>query len=88
MKTALIAATLTGIFVMSAYADDGSTNQQGSGQNIAQKKAEILKHIDLRIANSLEEKVCVQAAQTHDGLMACREKYRPKPREERQNKNQ
>jgi hypothetical protein len=88
MKTALIAAALTGICVITAFAADSSTNPQGSGQNFAQKKAEILKHIDLRIANSQEEKVCVQAAESHDGLMACREKYRPKAREERQNKNQ
>jgi hypothetical protein len=47
MKTALIAAALTGICVITAFAADINTNQQGSGQNVAQKKAEILKHIDL-----------------------------------------
>lgn len=88
MKTALIAAALTGIFVVPALAADSNTNQQGSSQNVAQKKAEILKHIDLRIANSQEEKVCVQAAESHEGLKACREKYRPKAREVLQNKNQ
>jgi hypothetical protein len=87
MQTALIAAALTGICVITAFAADSSTNPQGSGQNLAQKKAEILKHIDLRIANSQEEKVCVQAAQSHDGLVACREKYRPKAREDHKNKS-
>ena len=88
MKTSLIAAVLTGIFVIPAYAADSNTNPQGSGQNIAQKKAEILQHIDQRIANSQSEKVCVQAAKSHDEIKACREKYRPKPKADNQNRNQ
>ncbi|MEI6205575.1 MAG: hypothetical protein WCP20_02210 [Desulfuromonadales bacterium] len=86
MKTALVATVLAGICVIPAYAADRNTNPQGSGQNIAKKKAEMLQHIDQRIVNSQAEKVCVQAAQTDDSLMACQEKYRPKAREVRQNK--
>jgi len=84
MKRALIAAVLAGTFVIPAFADDVSTSQKGSGQNIALKKAEILQHIDQRIASSQEEKSCVQSATTRDDIKACRDKYRPKPRGDRQ----
>ena len=88
MKTGLIAVALTGICVIPAYAADTNTNPQGAGQNIEQKKVEILRHIDQRIANSQAEKVCVQAAKSHDDIKACREKYRPKPKADNQNRNQ
>jgi hypothetical protein len=88
MKTAVITAVLTGIFVIPAYAVDSTTDPQGSGQNIEQKKSEILQHIDQRIANSQAEKVCVQAAKSHDEIKACREKYRPKSKADNQNRNQ
>jgi hypothetical protein len=73
---------------MSAFAAESDTGPQGGGQSVTQKKSEILQHIEQRIANSTLEKACVQAAQSHDSLKACREKYRPpKPHDERQNKN-
>jgi hypothetical protein len=89
MKTTAIAAAMIVACSTMVYAAGGESDSQGSGQNIAQKKSEILQHIDQRIANSTLEKACVQAAQSHDSLKACREKYRPpKPHDERQNKNQ
>lgn len=79
MKSVLMMAAAVLIFTNGAFAADGGQGQ-GGGQKmtVAQKKAEILAHIDERISNSQAEKVCVQGASSHDELRACREKYRPK----------
>ena len=95
MKTALIVTVIAGLFAATACADDSRSNsqggnqfgpgrggnQQGGGQvTVAQKKTEILTHIEQRITNSQAEKSCIQSATTHDALHACREKYRPQQR--------
>ena len=86
MKTILIAAVISSMSVMPLFAADGTTNSLEHGQNIEQKKAKMLQHIDQRMSLSQQEKVCVQAAQSHADLMSCREKYRPpKPGDDRQN---
>ena len=92
MKTVLIAVVMAGLYAVPVFAVDNDMrgqgapgklngerggNQQGKGMTVTQKKAEILAHIDERISNSQAEKACVQSAQTHDALHACREKYRP-----------
>jgi hypothetical protein len=88
MKTVWIAALLISGLVTPALAADNTTGQtkrnqgiqnreSGQGQTVEHKKAEIIRHIEERITNSQAEKVCVQAAQSHDELRACREKYRP-----------
>lgn len=79
MKTALIAALLTGLCVTSVFAAD----DKGGGQNFETRKAEVLKHIDQRIARNQEEKTCVQAAANHDALKACREKFRAEMKSDR-----
>jgi hypothetical protein len=86
MKTAVIVALCAGMSVMPVYALESNPPPQGTGENFQQKKAGILQHIDKRIASSQEEKVCVQSAQSHNELKACRDKYRPKPHDDRQNK--
>jgi hypothetical protein len=94
MRTAMIAALITVAFALPVCGADDSNNSadrnqfgnnrggnpQGQGQTVAQKRAEITQHIEERITNSLAEKECVQAAQPHDALQACREKYRPQQR--------
>jgi hypothetical protein len=77
MKTAMIAAALAGVCTVTAFASEAVSNSKGQGQDIEQKKIELLQHIDERIANSRQEKVCVQGAQTNSEMMSCREKYRP-----------
>ncbi len=85
MKTALVAIVISAVCTLPALAADntsGSRRGQGQGDHlqgltVAQKKAEILAHIDQRIANSQAERACVQAAASHDDMRACREKYRP-----------
>jgi hypothetical protein len=85
MKTALIATVIAGVFAVPSFAADQNTGAMGGqgpgqGQTVAQKKAEILAHIEQRITNSQAEKTCIQSATTHDALHACREKYRPQQR--------
>lgn len=77
MKTVLITSAFISICAIQAGAAELTTNQQGSGKNIELKKAEILQHIQDRITNSQAEIACVKAAQSHDELKACKEKYRP-----------
>jgi len=87
MKTILIAAVISSMSVMPLLAADDTANSFEHGQGIEQKKAKMLQHIDQRIALSQQEKVCVQAAQSHADLISCREKFRPpKPGDDRQNK--
>ena len=85
MKTALFAVLFTGLFVAASTAADTPLGMDGQkqGMSIAQRKTEITQHIQERIANSQAELTCVQSAQTDDALRSCKEKYRPKPREER-----
>ncbi len=77
MKTTLVAAAITIVCFVPAFAADSPSDLKGQGLTVEQKKAEIFRHIEERIANSQLEKSCVQAAQSHDELQACREKYRP-----------
>jgi hypothetical protein len=83
MKTTIIAALLTGVCAMAAFAADSDTRSKGSGMSIEQKKVEVVQHIDERIANSQLEKACVQAAQSHDEIRTCRDTYRPKQKDDR-----
>ncbi len=82
MKTIIIAAVLTACTVQ-AFAEIGTTDQKGRAMSVEQKKAEILQHIQKRIANIQAEMACVNSAQSHEDLRACREKYRPqRPRDD------
>ena len=53
-----------------------SPQSKGPDSNFEQRKANVLKHIDMRIVRNQEEKSCVQAAQNPDDLKACREKFK------------
>lgn len=86
MKALLISALLTGIWLIPAFAADRDTNPPGSQPTVEQKRAEIMEKISQRIARSQEEMACVQSASSHAELKACREKYRPDPKPERQNR--
>jgi hypothetical protein len=86
MKTALIAAILTGALIVSAFAADSDTNPQGLGQDFEQKKSDVLKHIEQRIARVQEEKACVQSAKAHSDIRACREKFRVEMKQDHQNR--
>ena len=82
MKTALIAALLTAISINTVFAADNTDKSQ----KIEQKKAEILQHIDRKMAHIQQEKSCVQAATSHEALKACREKAHAEMKGDRPNR--
>ena len=88
MKTALIAAVLTGVCALPAFAADSTTAPQGSTPNFEQKKGEVIQHVSQKIARDQEELTCVQSATSLDALKTCRDKFRPQPGNDRQNSNQ
>jgi hypothetical protein len=76
MKKVLITVVIFGTFIVRADAAEDDMKRE-AGQGFEQRKIEIAQHIDKRITNSQAEKACVQAAESHVDLKACREKYRP-----------
>lgn len=82
MKTTVLIAVLLTVAAGQVWsAEEQGTAGRGNAKGIDQKKAEIVRHIEDRIANSKLELVCVQGAASHDALKACREKYRPQHRQ-------
>jgi hypothetical protein len=84
MKTAMIAAAVSILLAAPAFAADNAPQTKGPGPNFEQRKSEILKRIDERIARNQEEKACVQAAQNHNDIKACRDKFKSEFQEQRQ----
>jgi hypothetical protein len=73
---AVLAVFATAITALPVLAFDNPPRQMAPGPNFEQRKAEIINRIDQRIARIQEEKACVQAAQNHDDIRACREKFK------------
>jgi hypothetical protein len=71
-----VSAVVTLMVAVPAFAVDNPPPQKGQGQNFEQRKAEIIKRIDERIARNQEEKTCVQGANNHNDLKACRDKFK------------
>ncbi|HTP65070.1 MAG TPA: hypothetical protein VMJ66_06730 [Geobacteraceae bacterium] len=84
MKRTLIAAAVALFLAAPALADNTAPQPKGPGPNFEQRKAEILKRIDERIARNQEEKACVQAANSPADIKACREKFKSEIQEQRQ----
>lgn len=84
MKTATIAVAVSILFAVPVFAVDNAPQPKGPGPNFEQRKAEILKRIDGRIARNQEERACVQAAQNHNDIKACRDKFKAEFQEQRQ----
>ncbi len=80
MKRAIIAASISLALAMPAFAMDGGGPPQGPDQNLEQRKAEVLKRIDERLARLQQMKACIQRARTHDDARACREKFEVRDR--------
>ena len=78
-----VAAALSLIFAVSAFAIDGSQSPQSTAINLDQMKADRLKKLDERMNSLQEEKTCVQAANTQDDLKACWEKHKVDMKEHR-----
>jgi hypothetical protein len=76
IRALIAAAALALAFGVPAFASDGNQPPKGPGPNFEERKSELLKNIDERINSLQEGKKCVEAAQNHDDLKACREKQR------------
>jgi hypothetical protein len=73
------AAIFTGVFLLCAAPMAHAAG--GSPQNFEQRKSEQLHRIDTRITHLQEERSCIQASSTQDGIKNCRERFRTvKPR--------
>ena len=82
MKKALISAiVITLAFALPAFAAENNQPQQARGPGFEERKAEILGHIDERIARNQQERACVQAAKSREDLKACRDKFGPPDRQ-------
>ena len=59
--------------------------KEGGGPNFEQRKAEVLKRIEERLASAQQMKACIQSAKTREDAKVCWEKFGPKNgRENRQ----
>ena len=76
MKKTLIAAALSLVLAVSVFAADGGQPGNVPVPNFDQRKTEVLKMLDERIASLQETKNCIQAAQKQDDITTCREKHR------------
>lgn len=65
------------LYAMPLYAVDVQPPAPGKpGPNFEKHKADVIKKIDAVIAYRQEEKACVQAANNHQELKACRDKFK------------
>ena len=78
MKRGVIAAAavLSLVFVVPAFAADGSQQTTTVTPNFEQMKSNHLQKLDERLTSLQQEKTCVQAAKNLDDLKACRSKHR------------
>lgn len=81
MKSAIVAVTT---LLVSATAFAAEVPQQGQGRNFENFKTNVINRINARIARNQEELSCVQAAQDHNALKACRQKFASEMKAERQ----
>ena len=71
-----VAAVVSLVFALTAFAVEGVQPPKETGVNFEQMKADHLKKLDGRINSLQQEKTCVQAAKNQDDLMTCRSKHK------------
>ena len=84
MKKALIAvAALSLVLAVAAFAADSGQPGNVPGQTFDQKKTDMLKMVDERIASLQEAKNCIQASKNDADIKTCRDKHRAEMMEKR-----
>jgi hypothetical protein len=78
-----VAAALSLVSAVPAFAIEASQPAQETVPNFEQMKTGHLKNLDERINSLQQEKICVQAAKNQDDLMACRAKHKAEMKEHR-----
>ena len=78
-----VAAVLSLVFVVPAFAVDGSQPPTATATNFEQMKADYLKKLDDRMTSLQQEKTCVQAAKVLDDFKACKPKFNKTDMKER-----
>ena len=86
MKKVIMSTVVAMLFALPAFAVDSAPQPKAPGPNFEKNKGEIIGRIDARIARNQEEKTCVQAAQNHADIKACRDKFKAEAKEQRQKK--
>jgi hypothetical protein len=86
MKTRILSVVVAMLFTVPAFAVDSTSMPKPPGPNFEKHKTDIISRIDARIARNQEEKTCVQAAQNHADIKACRDKFKAEIKEMRQKK--
>ncbi len=71
-----VAAVLSLVFALPAFAIEGIQPQKETGINFEQMKADHLKKLDERMNSLQQEKTCVGAAKNRDDLITCRSKHK------------
>ena len=71
-----VAAVVSLVFALTAFAVEGVQPPKETGVNFEQMKADHLKKLDARMDSLQQEKICVQAAKNQDDLMTCRSKHK------------
>jgi len=84
MKRVVIAVVaLSLVLAVSAFAIEGTQPPKETAPNFEQLKADHLKKLEERMSSLQQEKACVQASTTQDGLRACRSKHKAEMKEHR-----
>ena len=84
MKRFVTAVALTLALAVPAFAVEGVQPPKGPEPTYEQRKADILKRIDARISALQDERACVQATKNQDDLNACRDKFKAKAEQARE----
>lgn len=78
-----VAAVLSLVLALPAFAIEGIQLPKETGINFEQMKADYLKKLDERVNSLQQEKTCVQAAKNRDDVKTCRSQHKAKMKDRR-----